>query len=31
MLNFLIYLDIPKLMVLYLYIRILIFSFIGDN
>ena len=30
MLNFLIYLDIPKLMVLYLYIRILIFSFI-DN
>lgn len=29
MLNFLIYLDIPKLMVL--YIRILIFSFIGDN
>ena len=31
MLNFLIYLDIPKLMILYLYIRILIFSFIGDN
>lgn len=31
MLNFLIYLDIPKLMVLYLYIRILIFSFIGYN